>query len=84
MNWGPFWHPDGKRVIYATSRHGHRNYELYLVDVDSGREARITDWEGFDGLPAFSPDGSKLIWTSKRGGGLSQIWIAGFVDAWAG
>ncbi|MHC5021846.1 MAG: hypothetical protein ACYTGX_17395 [Planctomycetota bacterium] len=83
VNWAPYFHPDGKRLIYATSIHGHRNYELYLLDIESGREARITEWEGFDGLPAFSPDGKQLIWTSKRGGGLSQVWIADFVDCWA-
>jgi Tol biopolymer transport system component len=84
VNWGPFWHPDGRRLIYATSRHGHRNYELYLVDVATRREERITFTEGFDGLPAFSPDGRRLLWTSRRGGGDSQVWIADFVDAWAG
>jgi TolB protein len=83
VNWAPYFHPDSKRLIYATSIHGHRNYELYLLDIASGREARVTTWEGFDGLPAFNADGSKLIWTSKRGGGLSQVWIADFVDAWA-
>src|SRR5438874_13804681 len=30
VNWGPYWHPDGKHIIYATSMHGHANYELYL------------------------------------------------------
>ena len=42
VNWGPFWHPDAKHIIYATSRHGHQNYELYLMNVDTGREERIT------------------------------------------
>ena len=34
VNWGPYWHPDGKHLIYATSKHGHTNYELYLMRDD--------------------------------------------------
>jgi Tol biopolymer transport system component len=34
VNWGPYWHPDGRHVIYATSAHGHTNYELYLMRDD--------------------------------------------------
>ena len=84
VNWGPYFHPDGRRLIYATSRHGHQNYELYLVDIESGREERVTFWGGFDGLPAFSADGRLLCWTSRRGGADSQVFVAEFVDAWAG
>src|SRR5207249_2487665 len=38
VNWGPYWHPDGKHVIYATSAHGHQNYELYLMRRDGSRK----------------------------------------------
>ena len=40
---------------------------------------RVTFDEEFDGLPVFSPDGQKLMWTSKRGGlAESQVFIADF------
>ena len=55
VNWGPYWHPDGRHIIYATSKHGHTNYELYLMNVDTGDEERITYHEGFDGLPVSAP-----------------------------
>ena len=29
VNWAPFWHPDGQRLVFATSREGHHNYEVY-------------------------------------------------------
>ena len=35
------------------------------MDVDTGSEERITYHEGFDGLPVFSPDGKRLMWTSS-------------------
>ena len=43
---------------------------------------RITDHEGADVLPAFSPDGSLLMWTASRGGegggraATSQLWVS--------
>ncbi|MDX9910239.1 MAG: hypothetical protein RBS39_00260 [Phycisphaerales bacterium] len=92
VNWAPFWDPQGGGLVYATSEIGHDNYEIFLIEFtpamadrapDGLRRARITNAPGFDGLPAFSPDGSLLMWTSQRGAKLpdeqrpsSQLWIA--------
>jgi Tol biopolymer transport system component len=79
VNWGPYWHPDGKHIIYATSAHGHQNYELYLMRSDGSHKTRITFTEGFDGLPVFSPDGRFLMWSSKRSrDGTTQVFVAKF------
>lgn len=71
------------------------NYDLYLLPVDEkaglsadasktppneNNQIRVTTDPAFDGLPVFSPDGKKLMWTSKRGGlEGAQIFIADFV-----
>jgi Tol biopolymer transport system component len=79
VNWGPFFHADGKHIIYATSVHGHQNYELYVMRDDGSHKARVTYAEGFDGLPVFSPDGKYLMWSSKRSPDkTTQIFIAKF------
>ncbi len=79
VNWAPFWHPDNKHLIWATTLHGHSNFELYLMRDDGSHKTRITFWNGFDGLPVFSPDGNWMMWTSKRGQEkTSQIWVARF------
>ncbi len=78
INWAPFWHPSGEWIAYTTSIHGHHNYEIYLLHVATGKTHRITDHAGFDGLPVFSPDGSKLMWTSKRADGACHLFIAHF------
>jgi Tol biopolymer transport system component len=78
MSWAPFYHPSGEYLIFTTNRHGFANFELYLVDV-TGRSApvRVTYTKGFDGLPAFTPDGKQLAWTSNRtSSNQSQIFLA--------
>lgn len=67
MSWAPYYHPSGEYIIFATNLHGFANFELYMVDVNGQHEpVRVTNSEGFDGLPVFSPDGHKLVWTSSR------------------
>lgn len=78
MSWAPFYHPSGHYLIFTTNRHGFDNFELYITAADgSGEPVRVTETPGFDGLPAFSPDGRTLAWTSNRTpGGTSQIFTA--------
>jgi Tol biopolymer transport system component len=92
VNWAPFWHPDGARLVFATSREGHHNYEVFEIDAAPGNKTtptrygttsrRVTEATGFDGLPAFNPDGTLMIWTGQRGADQSsQLFIAPFVEA---
>ncbi|QOV91621.1 PD40 domain-containing protein [Humisphaera borealis] len=79
VNWGPWFHPDNKHIIYATSIHGHHNYELYLMKDDGSKKTRITYCPGFDGLPVFSPDGAHVMWSAKRSkDGTTQLFVAKF------
>ncbi len=93
VNWCPFWHPDGRHLVYATSEISHHNYEIFLVDADPGDLAgsagpirygtgkrRVTFADGSDVLPVFSADGKVMMWTSRRGpDGSVQLWAADFV-----
>ncbi len=88
VNWCPFFTPDGKYLLYATSEVSHGNYEIFAIDAkgtyDPEYTARlqITHARGFDGLPAFSADGQHMIWTAQRGAAAegekpsSQLWTA--------
>ena len=49
------------------------------VTRDGTAVERVTYTAGFDGLPSFSADGKKLLWTSSRGGD-TQVWVADWVD----
>ena len=60
----PAWSPDGSRLAYASDRAGQ--VDLWVRDVASGEERRITDGGGT--LPTWSPDGSRIAFI---GGGRS-------------
>jgi Tol biopolymer transport system component len=67
MAWAPFYHPSNEYIIFTSNREGFSNFELYIVDRLGYREpVQISFTDGFDGLPVFSPDGTKLVWTSNR------------------
>jgi Tol biopolymer transport system component len=85
FNWCPFWHPSGRSFIFTQADHeayakrSKPNYDLYMMTADGGNSTRITFDEAFDGLPVFSPDGKRLMWTSKRTGlAEPQVFIADF------
>lgn len=53
------------------------------IDMSKARRQRVTKVAGADVLPAFSPDGSLMMWTAQRGPlatgetkPSSQLWIA--------
>jgi Tol biopolymer transport system component len=81
--WAPYWYKDGKHIIYTAADHSNPmarpNYDLYWMNIETGKTTRITYAPGQDVLPVFSPDYTKVMWTSSRDGMSStQLWIADF------
>lgn len=89
VNWAPYWHPNGKVLVYGSSEISHMNYEIFCVEVDTTKpiaalgKRRVTQANGADVLPVFSNDGKYMIWCSQRGPKIagedrpsSQIWAA--------
>jgi Tol biopolymer transport system component len=81
--WAPYWHPDGRHIVYTAADHSdpkaRPNYDLYWMDIDTGKTTRLTFAPGADVLPVFSPDATKLMWTSTRDGRqAAQLFSADF------
>jgi Tol biopolymer transport system component len=54
--------PDGKRAAYSAVTGGSEN--VWVYDVDRDQEAKLTSGGGH--LPAWSPDGTQLVFDSSR------------------
>ena len=54
--------PDGQQVAFSFQG------DLWTVPADGGRAVRLTVHEGYDGHPFWSPDGTRLAFTSDRYG----------------
>jgi len=81
--WAPYWYKDGKHIIYTAADHtdamARPNYDLYWMNIETGKTVRITHAPGADVLPVFSPDATKVMWTSSRDGrSPTQLYIADF------
>ena len=48
--------------------------DIYTMPISGGTPRRITSGLAFDMQPRFSPDGSRIAFTSDRGGG-DNIWV---------
>jgi TolB protein len=84
-NFAPSWHPDGKRLIFASNIGDPkgRDFDLYLIQLDGTGLERVTFNTTFDGFPMFSPDGRHLVFASNRNAkseGETNVFIADWVD----
>jgi Tol biopolymer transport system component len=74
------WSPDGRLVAFASDRNwpfvltperkaeGIGNYSIFSMNPSTGEIERVVHTSGDDRSPAWSPDGTKLIFTSNPKG----------------
>ncbi|HKK07513.1 MAG TPA: hypothetical protein VKA44_01365 [Gemmatimonadota bacterium] len=84
-NFAPYFHPDGRRIIFASNMRDptSRDFDLYLIGVDGSGLERVTTHPEFDGFPMFSHDGRRLVFESNRRGrrpGETNVFIADWVE----
>jgi len=67
-SFAPFFHPDGKRIIFASNINSEtgRDFDLYIINIDGTGLEQITFNKSFDGFPMFTSDGKKLVFASNR------------------
>ncbi|HET7701577.1 MAG TPA: S9 family peptidase, partial [Candidatus Limnocylindria bacterium] len=59
------WSPDGQRIAYAANS-GGGGFGIHVVDVATGAKRALTDGSRDDHQPRWSPDGSRLVFWSRR------------------
>ena len=82
----PAWSPDGRWIVFVSLRDtlsGKAELEsgnLYVLPFDpvagvaTGEAARLTDFPGAEGWPAWSPDGSRIAFHADTNGDF-DIWV---------
>lgn len=60
--------PDGKRVAVERTDAATQNRDIWVLDSASGQTTRFTSDPGWDAFPTWSPDGSRIVFTSNRSG----------------
>ena len=67
-NWAPFYHPNGKKIIFSSNHHSQKGYDfqLFMINEDGTGLEQITNESKFNAFPMFSKDGKKLVFSSNR------------------
>jgi Tol biopolymer transport system component len=55
--------PDGKRIIFTSTRDG--DIDLYTMNIDGTDIRRLTTRIGYDGGAFFSPNGKQIVWRAS-------------------
>lgn len=84
-SFAPFFHPDGKRIIFSSNLNAESpmNFDLYMINTDGTGLEQITFNDTFDGFPMFTRDGKRLVFASNRFNKKphdTNIFIADWVD----
>ena len=61
----PSLSPDGARLAYASRQNGY--WDLYILDLSSGKKTRLTDTPEYEASPTWSPDGLWIAYEKYNG-----------------
>ncbi len=69
FNSDPDFTPDGRSLVYASDRAG--NADLWVRDLTTGAERRLSGLPGAQVAPRVSPDGGRIAYTDQDG----VVWV---------
>ncbi len=70
--------PNGRYLLYSSNQKGSQ--DIWLMDLTSGLPRRLTDHKATDTMPAFSPDGERIVFISKRDDVKGDVYLLDLDD----
>ncbi|HYL64919.1 MAG TPA: CehA/McbA family metallohydrolase [Candidatus Methylomirabilis sp.] len=78
MEISPVWTRDGKEILFVSNRgHIYGTGGFWRMKAEPGAEAREIHYEetNWKARPDFSPDGSRMVYSSYSGGQWHNLWV---------
>lgn len=71
--WNSDWSPDGKSLVFESTLDG--KYSIYVINVDGSGLRRLTVDTANNEQPRWSPDGTRIVFSSDRASGHLDIYV---------
>lgn len=68
----PAWSPNGREVLFSAGP-SLSAYSIYVMNADGSNVRRLTFGDGMQNCGRWSPDGSRIIFASHRGGPVQLV-----------
>jgi TolB protein len=87
MDHDPAWSPDGSAILFSSNRGfgsgrtAYDNFDIYLIYIKEKNIVQITNTEGIEDNPVWSPDGKEIVYTNNPSGNYEdpkntfEIWV---------
>lgn len=73
----PALSPDGQKIAYSSRQNGY--WDIYILDLVSGQQTRVTDTPEYEASPTWSPDGLWIAFEKYNGVSL-DIYLQSLID----
>ena len=67
-NGGPFFSPDGKKILYRADHEKQHYLQIYTIGSDGSNELKLTSDDAVNWAPYWHPDGKVIAYTTSLHG----------------
>ena len=64
-----YWSPDGKRLVFQSTREGRSCDQIYIMNADGSDQKMVSTGKGVTTCAYFLPDGKRIVYASTHEAG---------------